>query len=44
MTGMPLIDQGDIFYAEQVGIAYPVMRRVSLLRAEHGVVASGILG
>lgn len=44
MTGVPLIDQGDIFYAEQVGIAYPVMRGIPLLRAEHGVVASKILG
>ncbi len=44
LTGVPLIDQGDIFHAEQVGIAYPVMRGVPLLRAEHGVVASQILG
>ena len=44
LTGVPLLDQGDIFYAEQVGIAYPVMRGVPLLRAEHGVVASQILG
>lgn len=44
LTGVPLIDQGDIFYAEQVGIAYPVMRGIPLLRAEHGVVASKILG
>ncbi len=44
LTGVPLIDQGDIFYAEQVGIAYPVMRGVPLLRGEHGVVASKILG
>lgn len=40
MTGVPLVDQGDIFFAEQVGIAYPVMRGIPLLRAEHGVVAS----
>lgn len=44
MTGVPLIDQGDLFYAEQVGIAYPVLRGVPLLRAEHGVVASKISG
>ncbi|MEQ1534306.1 MAG: class I SAM-dependent methyltransferase [Burkholderiaceae bacterium] len=43
LTGIPLIDQGDIFYAEQVGIAYPVMRSVPLLRREHGVIASKIL-
>ena len=44
LTSVPMIDQGDLFYAEQVGIAYPVMRGVPLLRAEHGVVASKILG
>jgi ubiquinone/menaquinone biosynthesis C-methylase UbiE len=44
LTGVPLIDQGDLFYAAQVGIAYPVMRGIPLLRAEHGVVASKILG
>ena len=44
MTGVPLIDQEDLYYAEKVGIAYPVMRRVPLLRAEHGVVASKISG
>jgi ubiquinone/menaquinone biosynthesis C-methylase UbiE len=44
LTGAPLCDQSDLFYAEQVGIAYPVMRKVPLLRAEHGVVASKILG
>ncbi len=43
LTGTPLVEQGDIFYAEQVGIAYPVMRGIPLLRAEHGVVASRIL-
>ena len=42
LTGTPLAEQGDIFYAEQVGIAYPVLRGVPLLRADHGVVASQI--
>lgn len=40
ITGAPLNDQGDLFFAEQAGIAYPVMRGVPLLRMEHGVVAS----
>lgn len=43
LTSMPLIDQKDIYYAEQVGIAYPVMRGIPLLRAEHAVVATGIV-
>lgn len=40
LTGMPLTDKGDYFYAEQVGIAYPVLQGVPLLRPEHAVVAS----
>lgn len=44
MTGVSLFDHGDFFYAEEVGIAYPVLRGVPLLRAEHGVVASKICG
>jgi hypothetical protein len=40
LTGVPLADQGDIFYAEQVGIAYPVMRGIPLLMAEHAIIAS----
>jgi ubiquinone/menaquinone biosynthesis C-methylase UbiE len=42
MTAAPMIDQGDLFYARQVGIAYPVMRGIAMLRAEHGVIASQI--
>lgn len=42
LTGTPLVDQDDLFYADQVGIAYPVLRGIPLLRAEHGVVASRI--
>lgn len=43
MTGIPLITQEDIFYAEQVGISYPAIRGTSSLRAERGVVASKII-
>ena len=35
-------DNQDIYYAEQVGIAYPIMRGIPLLRAEHAVVCSRI--
>ncbi len=42
LTGTPLDDQDDLFYAKQVGIAYPVLREVPLLRVAHGVVASRI--
>lgn len=40
LTGAPLKHLGDVFYAEEVGLAYPVLRDVPLLRPEHAVVAS----
>lgn len=40
LTHAPLADQGDVFIAAETGIAYPVLRGVPLLRAEHAVVAS----
>jgi hypothetical protein len=40
LTGVQLIDNGDYFYAESVGIAYPVLRSIPLLRANHAVIAS----
>ncbi len=40
LTGVSLTDKGDYFYADSVGIAYPVLQGVPLLRAEHAVVAS----
>lgn len=42
LTGTRLKENKDLFYAEHVGIAYPVLRGV--LRAEHGVLASQIDG
>ena len=40
LTACVLINQGDVFYASDAGIAYPVMRDIPLLRKEHAVVAS----
>lgn len=40
LTGTLLTDKGDFFYASSVGIAYPVLQGVPLLRPEHAVVAS----
>lgn len=40
LTGAPLKNHGDVYYAEEVGIAYPVLRGIPLLRPEHAVVAS----
>jgi len=40
VTGSPLLDKGNYFYSGQVGLAYPVLCEVPLLRSEHVVVAS----
>jgi len=43
LTGVSLTDKGDYFYADSVGIAYPVLQGVPLLRPEHAVIASRLL-
>lgn len=43
LTHTPMSNLGDVFVGE-AGLAYPVLRGIPLLRAEHGVVASKILG
>ena len=40
LTGVSLADKGDYFYADAVGVAYPVLQGVPLLRPEHAVIAS----
>lgn len=40
LTGSRLTLNKDIFYAEEVGVAYPILRGIPLLRPEHAVVAS----
>jgi hypothetical protein len=40
LTGAPLKEDFIRFYADQVGMANPVLRGIPLLRAEHGVLAS----
>lgn len=42
ITGVSMCDHGDLFYARQVGLVYPVIRGVAMLRSEHGVIASQI--
>lgn len=42
MTGVPMEDCHDHFYARQTGLAYPVLRSIPLLRPEHAVVASAL--
>jgi hypothetical protein len=44
LTHTPMSDLGDVFVSESSGLVYPVLRGIPLLRAEHGVVASKILG
>lgn len=43
LTHTPMSNLGDVFVGE-AGLAYPVLRGIPLLRAEHGVMASKILG
>ena len=40
LTGSPLTEKEDCFYADTAGIAYPVLQSVPLLRPEHAVIAS----
>jgi ubiquinone/menaquinone biosynthesis C-methylase UbiE len=40
MTHSPLQPQNDVYFTEQTGLAYPVLRGIPLLRTEHAVVAS----
>ncbi len=42
MTHSPLQLRDDIYFAEQTGLAYPVLRGVPLLRTEHAIIASKI--
>ncbi len=40
LTGSALSLNEDVFYAAEVGVAYPILRGIPLLRAEHAVIAS----
>jgi len=40
VTDVALEAGKEFFYARQVGLAYPVLRGVPMLRAEHVIVAS----
>jgi SAM-dependent methyltransferase len=40
MTGVELKAGSEFFYASEVGLAYPVLRGIPMLRAEHSIVAS----
>jgi SAM-dependent methyltransferase len=42
LTHTPLRHLGDVCVAAEAAVAYPVLRGVSLLRAEHAVVAAGL--
>ncbi len=39
-TCTKMVDQGDLFFSSESGLAYPVLRKIPLLRPEHAVVAS----
>ena len=40
LTGASLADKLDYFFADSVGIAYPLLQGIPLLRAEHACIAS----
>ncbi len=40
IAGLPIKAGTEFFYALEVGLAYPVLRGVPMLRAEHAIVAS----
>ncbi len=40
MTGAELNRADDVFYASEVGVAYPVLKGIPMLRVEHAIVAS----
>lgn len=42
LTGAPLTDHGDLWFSGEVGIAYPVLRGIPMLRPEHAIFASRI--
>lgn len=44
LTGTPLENLGDVMYSASTGIAYPILRGIPLVRAEHAVVASRLSG
>jgi ubiquinone/menaquinone biosynthesis C-methylase UbiE len=42
LTHSTLKVEQDVFVAEKMGIVYPVLRNIPLLRVEHAVIASGL--
>lgn len=40
LTHTPLLEQPDLMFAPEAGLAYPILRGVPLLRTQHAVVAS----
>ena len=42
LTGSQLKPTDDIYYASEVGITYPILRSIPMLRPEHAIIASGL--
>lgn len=42
LTGAPMTETGEIYHVEECGVAYPVLRRIPMLRPEHAIIASKI--
>lgn len=42
LTGSQLKPTDDIYHASEVGITYPILRSIPMLRPEHAIIASGL--
>ncbi len=42
LTGSQLKPSDDIYYASEVGITYPILRSIPMLRSEHAIITSGL--
>ena len=42
LTGSKLKPSNDIYYASEVGITYPILRSIPMLRPEHAIITSGL--
>ncbi|MBF0282757.1 MAG: methyltransferase domain-containing protein [Zetaproteobacteria bacterium] len=40
LTGGRLMNEGDVFFNDQFGIAYPILRGIPMLHVDHAIIAS----
>ena len=42
LTHVAMRDLGDVYFAANSGVAFPVLRGIPMLRAEHAIIASAL--